>query len=191
MSIWRVVTTIHHPSLGGIGTNTWHVRAAGEIETVGTTLADATGWIETFFTTCQSVFPSGCEVRYDGTAAGVGPDEGQFATTDPWTMALSSSSGPLPPATAICVNWRGQSGDRSRRGRSFIGPVSTDAIDTDGTIVGGVLAIVRDAAAALVDSSDSFANGALGVWSRQEQVIRDFVASSVTDQFAVLRSRRD
>lgn len=187
----RAVVTIAHPALGGTGTNTWHLRNANVDLSDAGEFEDLMGYVKTFYEVCGSVFPNGTNIAWNGELAGVGDDEGTYWQADPWTVAGQSNTPVLPPATAICVNWRGQSGDRSRRGRTFLGPIASGNLQDDGTIVNASLTTIRGAAADVVESSDSYANGAVGVWSRQESVFRDFVSSSVRDQFAVLRSRRD
>lgn len=189
---YRSVVTISSPSLGGTGTNTWHARPvsltppARRIELDG-----LMEFVRVFYVAVQGMFPAGTTLGFDGEWSGVGDTEGEYETTDAWQVQTAGQGSSLPPANAICVNWRGESGDRSRRGRTFLGPCTNAAAEGDGTVNGGTLSDIRGAANALVDSSDTFNNGALGVWSRQELVFRDFVGASVRDQFAVLRSRRD
>lgn len=191
MALYRGVVTIEHPSLGGTGTNTWHFRtvAVDQLEN-----ADADGLsdiLEQFYTDLDPIYPGGTVLHFDGELSGVGSNEGTYVQATDWTVTIGGGIPPLPPATSLVVSWRGQSGDRSRRGRTFLGPLGTGNLEGDGTPTSSCLTTARDAAAALVSSSDSFANGAFGVWSRQESVLRDFVGSTVANQFAVLRSRRD
>jgi hypothetical protein len=69
--------------------------------------------------------------------------------------------------------------------------VSAGIFQGNGTIVDSSLAAIRTAAANLVDASKADVDSqALAVWSEKDGVARDFVGSSVTDQAAVLRSRR-
>lgn len=191
MALWRAVVTIDHPCLGGTGTNTWHLRSA-EPSTGATNQLD--GLMEQLRLTYVrwAAFMAGnALVRFDGNFIGVGPNENQFEAGDDWSVTPGQADPPMPPATAVCINWRGQSGDRSRRGRTFLGPLSVSLNDAAGTPKDPALTEIRSAAAALVTSSTGFGDGAFIVWSRQEGVGRDFVASSVRDQFASLRSRRD
>jgi hypothetical protein len=62
---------------------------------------------------------------------------------------------------------------------------------SNGTPVEDVRLSMRDDARDLVTASQGFANGALGIYSRSEDVFRDFVFADVPNYFAVLRSRRD
>lgn len=191
MPVWRAVAVITHPSLGGDGTNTWHVRSAA---TPVDPLAEAFGAMELvrqFYVAVGGVFPSGTNISWDGGLAGVGPDEGEFGESAGWSVDAAGTSDPLPPATALVVGWRGASGDRSRRGRTFLGPLGVNTLQDNGTPTESVLTEVRAAAQALVDASTGENNGAVGVWSRQESLFRDFVATSTRNVFATLRSRRD
>lgn len=191
MGTWRAVVTIASPVLGGIGTNTWHTRTGGEIESDADSISDLMAAVQDWYDGMKFYAPTGTTFAFDGLSSGVGDDEGQYVNTDPWSIAGAASGGSLPPANAIVINWRGESGDRSRRGRTFFGPCAPVTMEADGTIPAAQLGEIRDLASTLVSESDGFANGALGIYSRQESVFRDMVASSVRDQFGVLRSRRD
>lgn len=191
MPTWRATVQIASPVLGGIGTNTFHMRTGGEIESDEDSISDLMAAVQDFYDAMHFYSPTGTVFSFDGLSSGVGDDEGQYVNTDPWSVTGAASGGSLPPANAIVINWRGSTGDRSRRGRTFFGPCAPVTMDSDGTVADTQLAEIRTFAANLVSESDGFANGALGVYSRQENVFRDWVASSVRDQFGVLRSRRD
>lgn len=187
----RAVVRILHPNLGGVGTNTWHIRTSGlEVDTT-TMLGNAMEAVETFYTACAGLFPDTCTFSWDGSLSGILDEEGQFNELDPWTTTGAVAGGSLPPANCICVSWLGATGDRSRRGRTFLGPIATNVAESNGTISTAALGAARAAAAALVDASTDPNDWALCVFSRQESLLRDFVGSAVRDQFAVLRSRRD
>lgn len=147
--------------------------------------------VKDFYEDCGGIFPTGTEIKFDGQFTGVGDAEGTYGAGDAWTASLTGAGNPLPPSQCICVNWRGESGDRSRRGRTFLGPLTIDCLESNGTVHPSPLTQVRDAATALVAASEGFNDGAVVIYSRQENVSRDIVASAVSDQFAVLRSRRD
>lgn len=190
MATWRAAVSVSHGALGGTGSNTWHLRTPVEVFNAidANTLL---GVIETFYTDVASVIGTGTTIRFDGTLIGVGASDGEFQEIDPWTVVGASNSAILPPANCVCFNWGGQSGDRSKRGRTFLGPIGRAAAGDDGTIEDATLTFLRLKAANLVSASAGLGNGAVGIWSRQEQVFRDVVDSAVSDQFAVLRSRRD
>lgn len=190
MTLVKHVVTISHASLGGTGTNTWHLRTVGDINEGGD-MEGHSELIEAFYFDRRPAIANGAVIAFDGTLTGVGPDEGSFWTCDPWTVTATGSNEPLPPFCSVCVTWEGQTGDRSKRGRTFVGPIDRGQLDTNGTIKDVDLTAWRDAAAALVTASEGITDGAVGIWSRQEEVFRDFVASSISDQFASLRSRRD
>lgn len=191
MALWKAVTRIVHPSLGGFGSNTWHLRTTGLEQAPFTGLGTLMGYLETFYQNVSNVFPTAADIVFSGTIVGVGAEEGETREVDPWTVPGNGGSGCLPPATALVVGWRSDSGGRSGRGRTFLGPLSPGVLQDDGTIDQSVLSGVRTTAGQLVDASEGFNDGAFGVYSPQDSVLRDFTSSAVRDVFAVLTSRRD
>lgn len=191
MTLYRMVVKINDGVLGGTGTNTWHIRTleASPLFADADFLADV---IHDFYFARKAAYDVSTAINFDGEFTGVGPDNGDHVTGATWGVSGTSNTGHLPPADCVCVTWEGDSGDRSKRGRTFFGPMSlTQNEPANGSIHPGELADWRTAADALIETSDSFDNGAIGIWSRQESLFRDVVASHVTDQFASLRSRRD
>lgn len=201
MALARVSVRITHPNLGGDGANVWHLRTTGADLPTSSEVEGLLGIVEDFYTAVAAIFPDTAAFIWDGTAAGVGPDEGDSFAGTGWTVVGATAGQILPPANAIVVGWRTSTGGRMGRGRTFLGPIVPAAAQTDGTIDTAELATVRAAAAALVAASEGFANGALGVWSEgrsghpslpdADAAFRDFVGTVTRDLFAVLRSRRD
>lgn len=150
MPTWRAVVTIDNAALGGRGTNTWHVRSASTV--VGDVLeADALmELVHDFYTGCLGVISSATTIRFNGEYTGVGDDDGEFGQGPGWDIVNGGAGLPLPPSQCLCVNWRGQSGDRSRRGRTFLGPINKEVLDSDGTPTNTGITVVRAAAAELV-----------------------------------------
>lgn len=192
MAIWRATVRISHAALGGTATNTWHCRTT-DSGTVGLGQANIlAGYLQDFYMEANQMLPDAGSTAFDGVFTGVGPSAEDSMEGDLWTVPGNNTSNVLPPANALVVNWIGLTGDRSKRGRTFLGPIGFNCVDPDGTPTAAVLGLVRDAAAALVSASLTDGNGAWGVWSREGTgTLRDFAQSSVNNQFAVLRSRRD
>lgn len=90
-------------------------------------------------------------------------------------------------------------------GRTFIGPLATTCMESDGTVTATALAAIGDNARILSDASQSGTNGwAIGVWGLAQKapkgttdyaalphVHRDVIGYKIRDRFGVLRSRRD
>jgi len=113
--------------------------------------------------------------------------------TDP----LSGGGGATwaPTATGICVTWRtpGIVNNKRVRGRSFLVPVSGAAAEDDGTPTSTAIAQAQTWAAGMIGGLSPY--GDLVVWHRpingaggSSHIV---TSNTVTDQFAVLRSRRD
>jgi len=89
-----------------------------------------------------------------------------------------------------CVTWRSAKASRRGRGRTFLGPFAADAFGPDGTLDDGFRTDLLEAAADLITFSAANGNGAIGVYSQVDLLLRDYVSATITDQAAVLKSRR-
>lgn len=190
MTIGRIpIDLLWTGASGSPGVNVFHAR--WDNDPLEGTLEQQVESLETFYQDIAGIFPSAVTARWAGLAYGVGPDEGTLFEGEPWTVAGSGGTNFAPPADAMLVQWRTAAAGRSGRGRSFISPLNTGLIEANGTPTEEGRAVLADAAADLVSRSLEDLNGALGVWSRTDNVLRDFTASAVPNYFAVLRSRRD
>lgn len=191
MGLFRATVKCNFAIGSGSGTNTWHLRT---ISSGGTTteVAALMDLVKQFYTDTAILCLNTYTWEWDGLVQEIGtPTPSLLEAATPWTVAGSDSSSSHAAAPVMaCVSWRSSAATRRGRGRTFLGPLSRNAIEADGTISPTQLTTLRTAAADLVSASLSDTNGAIGVWSEADQVLRDFVASSVTDQAAVLRSRR-
>lgn len=175
---------------GSPGVNVWHMRTV----VPGGTDDEIEGLmslVEDFYTAIRGLYPIAVSISWDGTVQEVSPDPGNSRSLDGWAMNGSASDTFLPPANCMLVNWRSGSGGRRGRGRSFIGPLTTATQEDNGTPDETDRETLRAAAAALVSASLTDLNGALGVYSRTDSLLRDFTSASVPNIYAVLRSRRD
>jgi len=192
MPTFRGTVTIDHPSLGGTGTNTWHVRTTGSDPLDAPELGGLSSILEDLYEDLVLYLASGTVVTFDGVWTSV-EAEPQINATDgePFTFTSEASQAGLPPANAIVLGWRSSLATRSGRGRTFMGPLDSVTLGPDGTVADTQLGEIQAAADALVDASTGFANGAFVVYSPTDALARDFISVSISDQFAVLRSRRD
>jgi hypothetical protein len=191
MPTYEFPVNLTFPGSGSPGVNIWHCRTTGDFPSTGE-LQGLSEIIEDFYTAIKGYFPGAAyTASYLGVASTVEEDP-QFDTSAPaWVVVGSGGVNVMPQATAICMTLRTLSADRSGRGRKFLGPFSVDAMQSDGSPTTAALTAIRAAGLAMVVASTAFANGAIGVYSQQESVIRDITGATVRDQFAVLRSRRD
>lgn len=192
MGVFRATVDLAYAAGSGRGVNTWTLRTSGG-PLDNDTIENLMGYVNQFYSALAFAFPTDSTFRWSGEVQELGTAEPAFRPAlTPWTVVGSNAAGSYGPAPAmICVTWRTALANRSGRGRTFLGPVSAGVFQGNGTIVDSSLTAIRTAAADLVDESDTdLEGGALAVWSEKDQVARDFVGSSVTDQVAVLRSRR-
>lgn len=190
MAIWRLTCSIAHPSLGGTGVNVWHARTTADDDVSGP-LQDHEDALEAFYSAITGVAAGGTEFHSPGEWIRVNPEPPVIAVTDGFTVVTGTSVPPLPPANCIVVGWGSVTPTRRGRGRTFVGPIGTSMLEGDGTVTAAALTTCRGAADSVLAHNAIAGDGALGVYSRTDNVIRDFTSRTVHDQFAVLRSRRD
>lgn len=185
--VYRYVVSLNYPQGGGPGANIWHFRALSQADTQP--VIDA---IEAFYVPLLPFFQQGMQVvGPDEAVNGIEGDSPEYEPQTGFTLT-STDSGPVaPPMCQAVVGWRTASATRSGRGRTFVGPFGEDSIDTNGSLSAALLTACNAAGQTVVDFNDSLGNGAIGVWSPTQNVLRDITGRRVRDQFAVLRSRRD
>lgn len=192
MPIYRCTVDLDFGAGTGRGTNSWTVRTVdvglGEIENI----QDLMGQVQTFYTALAGKFPANTTMSWDGSAQQLGVAEPAYQESAAgWSVAGGAAANTYGPAPAmVCVTWRTSVATRSGRGRTFLGPIAMNVIGPDGSVDAADLSDIRTAANNLATQNGSLEAGALVIWSETQQVGRDILGSSVTDQIAVLRSRR-
>lgn len=192
MPVYRATVDLRFAAGAGRGTNTWTLRTLSP-GTQTDYIQSLMEIVRAFYEDVQALFPTNSTFAWDGSVTELGTaTPALLPSATPWSLAGSGAASSYAPAPAmVCVTWKSSLATRRGRGRTFLGPLSPGTFGTDGTIQDGNLDAVRDAAATLVSSSLNDLNGGgLAVWSDVDNIARDFIASSVRDQTAVLRSRR-
>jgi hypothetical protein len=159
-------------------------------------------YVRGFYTYLVARYPTGTTISL-GTVV----EEGTQREIVPTMSNVTGvGTGSAPQLLAVVCTWKTSIAARRGRGRTFVGPLATSAVQADGTPLDALVTDVKAAAAALVASSMGFGNGALGVYGysaaktpgkenprnpADAKVFRDFTGYAVRDLFASLRSRRD
>lgn len=175
---------------GSPGVNVWHARTGGTGEP-GDAVGEIVTALEDFYTTIAEAFHSSVVISFAGEVQGVGDDAGDSFVAPTWSVPGTGGGNPLPPANALLCSWRTGSGGRSGRGRTFLSPLSIGLNQNNGTPTEDARALVQGAIDDLVAFNEGENNGALGIYSRVDNVIRDITSGECPNYFAVLRSRRD
>lgn len=198
MAIWRLPINLNYGRGGGPGVNVWHARQ-GSLDP-GEELGDLSNMLHTFYSDIASGAISGS----DGFQAGMTIDAGDWVDVDSEesrpadfdTITVPGTAPDAPPVLAVCMTWRTSIAARRGRGRTFLGPLSQNALQDNGTPDEDLRNVFATAAEDLVSASTGFGNGAWGVYGRtavgaSTHVLRDLTGFSVPNEFAVMRSRRD
>lgn len=175
---------------GSPGVSIWHARTGG-IGEPGDDVNAICEAIEAFYTTISPVLSDVLTVNFAGVVEGVGDDAGDSFDASSWTVAGAGTGQCMPPANQMFASWRTNSGGRRGRGRTFLGPIAEGVVEANGTPDETARGLVQDAIDGIVDYNVGATNGAVGIYSRADAVIRDIVSGTCPNFFAVLRSRRD
>lgn len=203
MGIFRVPFPIVFPGAGSPGVNVWHIQTTNT--SGGSELADANvlvGYLRTFYDSIKAYYPTGTTI----TLGTVTEETTEREIVPAFAPVAGIGTSSAPQMLALVVTWKSTIAARRGRGRTFIGPLSTASVQTDGTPVDAVRTAIAAAANALVASSVSSTNGQVGVWGysaaktpgkanprnpADAKVFRAYTAYATRDLFGVLRSRRD
>jgi hypothetical protein len=175
---------------GSPGVNVWHSRWDGNLsgsEQMAGLLED----LQTFYSGLANFYTTDTTVSFRGEIAGLGQDTGDSATYDEWTVTGTNTSGHAPPVDQVLISWQTGSGGRRGRGRTFLGPYGNGIVGDDGQLLPATQASIQGLVDTLVGESDDTGNGAWGVYSRADDLVRDFRSGTVRRPISVLRSRRD
>lgn len=191
MGLFSATVRSSFPAGSGGGTNTWHLRTLSD-DGSATEINALMGIVKAFYEDLGPAFPTAHTWTWDGTVTEVGTaSPSLLGGMTGWTQTgAGGASNYGGAALQVCFSWKTTLATRRGRGRTFVGPLMNNAVEANGTLETTFLTGCRTAAQTLVSSSLADTNGAIVVWSELDQVGRDVVASSVTDQGAVLRSRR-
>jgi hypothetical protein len=158
-----------------------------------------TSRVDTWLDAWVSTLPSTVSILVDPTVDVVNEATGDledFMTVAPDTARIGSGAGTYAGPAGICVNWgtNGIRNGRRIRGRTFMVPITSAAMQSDGTIATASLTALRAATTNFLAIGPT---GVHGVWSRptvaepsggQWSSTQSF---TINDKIAVLRSRRD
>lgn len=190
MAILRAPVRIDFDHAGSPGYNIWHIRLADG--TITPTAKDnAISALVTFYTSLKPLYHSGTTVTVPNELYTVGETDVQDVPVTRTAVAGTGTT-EAPHMLALCLTWKTSVRSRSGRGRTFIGPLADSVLDpSDGAPTAAARTVLLNAATALISSSDNANEWAIGVYSRQEGLIRDIIGRSNTDTFAIMSSRRD
>jgi hypothetical protein len=200
MAIYRAAVNLGYTdTTGGPGVNVWHFRTNAVTGTLQ--VQDLVDELHTFYdsitnggTTGSSGFQRNMSISLEEV---IDVESSDIVPVD-WTTIVTPNVGAsAPPVLAQCITWRTSSATRRGRGRTFLGPLSSAALEANGTPNEDVRSVIKAAGDAFIASFAGPDEGAFGVYGREAaggagaHVLRDFVTCSVPNEFAVLRSRRD
>lgn len=200
MPVYRVPVNLTWDDPGSPGVNVWHVRTT-TIAPQSEALNGAMASLSDFYANltqqgADNPFRAGLQIDVEAVTDVETSEQREVSFQD---VVSGGTAADAPMVCQIVVGWRTTVIGRRARGRTFLGPLSQQALGTDGTPKDSCLAKVQAAADAFVTRSLVDNNWAFGVYGlatagggpTAPRVLRDFTRATVRDTFAVLRSRRD
>lgn len=206
MGVWRMNVYCDMPGGAGRVVNSWHIRTGNLVTTESAAVNNAAAALRAFYTALGALYPSTSGQAWKADFA-VNVEDQSDVAIDPakWPNVLCTGGALLaPPHLSACISWKTGIRARRGRGRTFLGSFVTSTLEDDGTIRPATITTINAAATALVNSSLTDNDWALGVWGLQDpapkdypgdyndlpHVIRDFTGYVLQDKWAVMRSRR-
>lgn len=161
---------------------------------VGTSIVNQTE-IRTFFNALITLLPSGLTITVPNTGDVV--NEATGVVTGAWsgtanTVVTATGAGNYAGPAGACVNWHTSLLVNGRRpiGRTFLVPIISSAMQTDGSLATTTVSTILTAANLLITNLA----GELKVWSRPTPTAAGqnvtVTSANVPDLAVVLRSRR-
>lgn len=206
VAIWRLNVFGDHGNGAGRVVNVFHVRTGNLVTTEQAAVNGAASALRAFMQTMAAYYPSltAGSMKCDFAVNVQTGEDLPISTSTFAPVIFAGGAVAAPPHLAICVNWKTSIRGRRARGRSFLGPLVQSTEQADGSVVDTVLTTLGTAAQTLINASLVDNDWALGVWGLENpapkdyagdysdlpHVIRDFTGYSISDKFAVMRSRR-
>jgi len=155
--------------------------------------------VQTFITSMKNYLPATVTLTVDTTVDIIQTDTGNlvgFFTVAPGAAQVGTNPATYAAAAGACISWgtNGVRNSRRVRGRTFIVPLASNSLDTNGSINDSSLTGIRAAAAALIANVGT---GDLSIWARPtgpeatDGVSFPVETYKVNDKVAMLTSRRD
>lgn len=159
-------------------------------------LADAQNMADTasdFWSDAQLAMSSLIDWTQDGVATQLDVATGEPTDVASYTPNDGDGSGSgdmLPASTQLLITWRTGvfAGGREVRGKTFVPGLVASTNDNDGTIDEGVVTQFAGYADSLVTEPG---HSQIVVWSRKNGTMQQVTGARITNEWAVLRSRRD
>ena len=189
MALWHYTVNLSWVGPGSPGVNVWDIRT--DTPDIGGNLQEAVDAIGAFYASLvlDAIYPIGY-VATGGTEA-VEINTSEISPVDGFSSGEQAGVARHSGVAQMIATIRTTSATRRGRGRKFIGPVSTDTMDGDGTPSAVAVADLQSACTALVNSSLGAGGWAIGVYSSVDELFRDATQMQARNYFAALRSRRD
>jgi hypothetical protein len=172
--------------------NVLHVRTGGvggaaEADNLGEALTAITA----FYTALKNTYAYGTRITIGEGMVKDPLGSPEYVDDDARILTADGVAGSAPVLLALVASWRTTSATRSGHGRTFLGPLAPDFLQTDGTPNNNFVNTFRNAANNLVADSQSANGWAFGVLSTKQGIFRDVTGVTIRDRFSYLSSRRD
>lgn len=170
--------------------NVWHLRA-GSILT-GPQISNQMANLKTFYQGVAPLLRSDVVVTSPEFLTTV-EDSPQYVNPGTaWSVNGSGGYESGNAASALCISWYSATANRRGRGRTFLSPLYRNLYDGAGQLSADRVLIAQNAATALINlQTGPLPDGAFGVYSQKDKVVRDYVRAKVRRAPAILTSRRD
>lgn len=176
------------------GVSVFHGRITGGV-TAGNAAQSHADRIRKFFDDVKTLCAGNQAWSFPGEVLELNTSTGQLEdvhTVTPPAAVASTGSGVYSAPAGVRCEWRTDAivNGRRLRGRTFLVPTTTSAMDSNGTIAATALVTLASACANFF-STTFFSNAQPCVWSRTHGIQADITSAFLPDEISVMRSRRE
>lgn len=190
MPLHRLPVSITYGGPGSPGANVWAIRTDDLDPADDAPLNAASTAIKDFYTAIALHYHSSVRLTFTGELQPLAVPGPRKVITS-WTVAGTDNVGQAPHLLAVVASARTSLASRSGSGRTFLGPLKSGAMQTDGTPMDNLLTDIRNALGTLAGKSLTDNQWAIGVWSPKLNLFHDVLGYTVKDKWGYLSSRRD
>lgn len=180
MPVLRITSQATNPAVSGLAVSVMHMTSAS------TSLTDAQAVVDNirdWYDGCKALFHTSSTITVGAQVLDISDvDNPLYVGTTPRTVVGTGSGTQLPAQLALVVSWRTATATRSARGRTYLGPIASSALNAY-VLTPTLQTAIQNASNTLI------ATNRLDVYSRKLDVVYQVTSAVVNTKIDTMRTR--